>query len=124
MSVIDKVLRMAFGKRKEKNTLEIVFHKDANPYGTHGTIRASHRAHRLENASVRFAFVGISVPPALTPEIFKYIWESARAAGYMPVDLMTYGRVIEVDSVGSAQYLVSPERRRIESMHSIANPIQ
>lgn len=122
MSFVSKVYRKLFGVRKEKIELEIVFHKDANTYGSHGTIRASHKDYRLENACVRFAYVGTSVPPPLSPEVFEYLWEKARAAGFMPTELMTYGRVIEVSAVDSAKYLTSPDRRRVESLHVVAAP--
>lgn len=122
MSIVTNIYRKIFGTKKEKNELEIVFHKDANTYGSHGTIRASHKDYRLENACVRFAYVGTSVPPPLSPEVFAYLWEKARAAGFIPTELMTYGRVIEVSAVDSAKYLTSPERRRMETMHEVKAP--
>lgn len=122
MFSLSKLFRKLFGGKKPVNELEIAFHKDANQYGTHGTLRASHKAQRIDKASIRFVFVGVAVPPPLSPEIFAYIWERANAEGYIPTELMTYGRVIEVSSVDSAKYLTSPERRRMESMHTVANP--
>lgn len=95
MSVARSIARRIFGRSIEVIDLEIAFHKEANPYGSHGTLIATHVGQGLKNAPVRFVFIGMSEPPALTPRIAEYIWEEARAQGYMPSAIQTYGSVLE-----------------------------
>jgi hypothetical protein len=87
-----------FGQSIEVLGLEIAFHKQANLYGTHGVLVASHRDQKLANHPVRFVFVGLSEAPPLTPIIMNYIWEEARAQGYVPLKLMSYGHILETHS--------------------------
>lgn len=90
----------SFFKRKQQILeLEIKFHKDTNLFGEHGAIVVSHVRQRLANVSVKFVFVGVSTPPKLTPSLLLYIWEEAKAQGYVPHHIDSYGR--ENDFVNS-----------------------
>lgn len=95
MSAIRSILRTVFGKSWEIIDLEIAFHKRANLYGEHGRILASHRAENIDGEPVRFVFVGLSSPPPMTPRILEYIWEEARAQGFIPHAMITYGAVLQ-----------------------------
>lgn len=95
MSAIRSLLRTVFGKSWEICDLEIAFHKRANLYGEHGRILASHRAENIDGEPVRFVFVGLSSPPPMTPRILEYIWEEARAQGFTPHAMITYGAVLQ-----------------------------
>jgi hypothetical protein len=95
MSIARNLARRLFGQSIEVIGLELVFHKKANLYGTHGIITASHRDQKLDNYPVRFCFVGLSEAPPMTPVIMNYIWEEAKAQGYTPFKLQSYGHVLE-----------------------------
>lgn len=86
-------------KRKVSSIdLEIRFHKEANYFGEHGTIVVSHVKQNLRESPVRFVFVGITTPPKLDLRLMTYIWEEARAQGYVPHALATYGKDNEIDT--------------------------
>lgn len=95
MSFARNLVRRMFGQSIEVLGLEIAFHKQANMHGTHGVLIASHRDQKLENHPVRFVFVGLSEAPPMTPIIMNYIWEEARAQGYIPFKVMSYGHILE-----------------------------
>lgn len=111
------IARKVFGKSIEVVDLEIKFHKEANIYGQHGTLRASHVTQNIKDSDVRFVFVGLSVPPALTPLIFEYIWEEARAQGFVPTALTGYGQVLDTDKNVPTTALLSAERQAAENGH-------
>lgn len=87
-----------FGKRRTNpfDNLEIRFHKDANRFGEHGTLVASHIRQNLDKEPIRFVFLGMATPPKLTLELHSYICEEAKAQGYIPYDIQTYGKENEV----------------------------
>jgi hypothetical protein len=100
--------------------IELKFHKDANKHGTHGHLLASHIDHKLENHPVRFVFHGLTTPPPLTPKVMNYIWEEARAQGYIPKALHSYGHTLETATGFEPSELVSQERRDAEDrFHAI-----
>lgn len=76
--------------------LEIRFHKEANRFGEHGTLVATHIRQGIDKQPIRFVFVGMARPPKLTLELHTYIWEEAKAQGYIPHDLQTYGKENEM----------------------------
>jgi hypothetical protein len=84
------------GRINPYDQLEIRFHKEANRFGEHGTLVASHIRQGIDTKPVRFVFVGMATPPKLTLELHTYIWEQAKAQGYLPHDLQTYGKENEV----------------------------
>lgn len=89
-----KLLRAMFGRSFEVMDLPVKFYKEANLYGTHGWLVVSHLTENLKNVPVRFVFVGQSTPPALTPRILEYIWEEAKAQGFLPHALESYGATL------------------------------
>jgi hypothetical protein len=80
--------------------LEIRFHKQANPYGEHGTIVVTHVKQGLVEVPVRFVFVGVTTPPKLDVNTFLRIWEEAKAQGYIPHHFATYGLDNEIVFAG------------------------
>lgn len=113
MNILRKLWNKLSGKKANTTiALEMKFHKETNPYGTHGTLVASSKEQGLVNASVRFVFLGVTVPPPLTPEMINFIWEEAAAQGYIAHTLLAYGRVIVTDPNASNQFLVSAKQRQ------------
>ncbi len=112
------LIRRIWGVSIEVIDLKIVFHKDANLYGTHGHLKATHVDSRNVEQTVRFAFIGVSTPPALTPRIVNYIWEEAQAQGYTPIEIAKYGMVIPTDAQVRPSALVSEARRRAEGVRA------
>jgi hypothetical protein len=98
MSLFKKLAQRIWGKSFDVRELEIAFHKKANLHGTHGLLMASHRDQRLDNFPVRFVFIGMSEPPAMTPSVIDYIWDEAKAQGYIPHKLQAYGFVLDTTS--------------------------
>lgn len=112
-----------FGKNKSAspyNHLKVVFHKDANPYGEHGTIYADHVQHGLVGAPVRFAFVAkpktdtepnlveelVAVnPPNLTASLLAYITEEAEKQGYIVHCMRSYANIFTVQPPPNLNYL-------------------
>lgn len=122
MSFIRNLVRRAMGRSIEVLDLEIKFHKEANLYGRHGHLIASHKEQGLEGYPVRFVFVGVSRPPALTPRVMEYIWDEAKAQGYIPERLYSYDHILDVHEGLPAGCLVSQERRLAENQfHGIAS---
>lgn len=76
--------------------LVIVFHKEARHFGEHGKIRVSHKRQNIDDEIVTFAFPDLATPPNLDPFLINYIWEEAKAQGYIPHNLIEYGRTAEV----------------------------
>ena len=71
--------------------LDVKFHKDANHFGEHGQLKVTHVKQQLKGANIRFVFPGLAEAPALTRVMLDHIWESARAQGYIPHELVAYG---------------------------------
>lgn len=114
MSVARAIARRLFGRSIEVIDLEIAFYKQANHFGTHGVMIASHKDLGLKNHPVRFVFIGLSTPPAMTPRIIEYIWEEARAQGFIPASIQSYGEVLETHTGLSPRILVNGNRRQSE----------
>lgn len=118
MSLARTLARKVFGRSIEVNDLQIAFHKEANLYGTHGLLLASHVDQGLKNVPVRFVFVGLSEAPPLTPVIMSYVWEEAKAQGYVPHALSAYGLVLETHTGLKPRDLIAKERREAEDANS------
>lgn len=67
---------------KPKNQIKIVFDTDTAGLGHHGTIVATNRSKGMVNAMVRYSFIGMEVPPALSREIFNHIVDEASRNGW------------------------------------------
>lgn len=117
MTFFRNLAKQLFGTSFETIDLKIAFHKEANVYGTHGVLRASNIELGLENANVRFVFVGMSTPPPMTPRIFQYLWEEAKAQGFLPQELTKYGNVLITDTSMTSKFLVSAEQKQKEVFH-------
>ena len=80
-----------FNRANPHTDLEIKFHKEANHFGEHGQLKVTHVKQQLKGDNVRFVFPGLAEAPALTRVMLDHIWESARAQGYVPHELVAYG---------------------------------
>ncbi len=119
MSTARAIARRLFGRSIEVLDLEIAFHKQANHFGTHGVIIASHKDLKLDNQPVRFVFIGLTQPPAMTPRIIEYVWEEARAQGFIPFSIQSYGHVLATHTGLPPRALVSESRRDAEDAFSL-----
>ena len=120
MSFLRNLATAFFGKSIEVVDLKMAFHKEANNYGTHGVLIADHIDQKLENYPVRFAFIGASKPPAMTPRVVSHIWEEARAQGYLPQCIQHYGSAIEISAKDNEDALTN-ERLRQEAFSANKN---
>lgn len=77
--------------------IRVLFHRDTAGMQSHGAISASHVDYDLDNNPVRFSFLGMTTPPALTIETMEHIWQEAQSQGYMVHSLLSYGAVIEAN---------------------------
>lgn len=94
--LVDKALELLSGKAKEATVydLDVIFHRQTAGATAHGSITASSRDHKLDNAPIRFAFVGISHAPLLTPDVINHIFTEAMNQGYVPHALVSYKTLI------------------------------
>lgn len=83
-----------FSRKNKYSSLEIAFYKEASHFGEHGQLEVSSRRERLKHQTVAFAFKSMSELPDLTPELMVFIWEEAKAQGYVAHKLISYGQAI------------------------------
>ena len=119
MSLVRSIARHLFGRSWEVIDLEIAFHKQANHFGTHGVLIASHKDLKLQDHPVRFVFIGMTEPPVMTPRVIEYIWEEARAQGFIPFSIQSYGNVLTTHAGLPPRALVSESRRNAEDAFSL-----
>lgn len=67
------------------------FHTEAAYHGSHGKVFVTNRRLGLVNQEVNFVFAGRQLPPDLDLFIMSYIWEQAKARGFIPHKLSMYG---------------------------------
>ena len=98
MSALSKI----FGRGNKKpvvfgeiKRMRVLFHRDARGLQTHGALVVTHPDYDLDNNPIRFNFLGLSVPPVLTADVFQHLIEEAEAQGYVVHHLMSYGSVID-----------------------------
>lgn len=87
-------VRGLFSRRKKSNSIfpKVSFHTEDVQYGTHGYLKAACPQRGIgAPCSVRFVFVGLSHPPAFTPEVFAHIYAEAANAGFQVEFLESYG---------------------------------
>lgn len=96
MTRLRNLVEVLSGKRNQKNKLQIVFQtKTTVLQGTaHGLLVADHADQNIKNRLIRFVFLGVSTPPALTPALMTYIWEEATLQGFVPKELRSYGTTV------------------------------
>ncbi|MBX9705719.1 MAG: hypothetical protein K5Q00_05640 [Gammaproteobacteria bacterium] len=75
--------------------VEVLFHTEANLYGSHGEIIVSHVDLGIKHTPVRFVFKGMMTPPALRPAVLAYLFQQAENKGYIAFELVRYGAVIQ-----------------------------
>lgn len=78
---------------------QVVFYKEAAEYAEHFRLRVTNRTLKISDVVVPGAFVGMTQPPRLDVETLNYIFETARAQGYVPHHLEAYQLVDVVSPV-------------------------
>lgn len=96
------ILRRLLGA-KDKNEFNpvIVFDTDTIYFGEHGKLVVTHHKKRIIDRSIPFAFVGMTKAPALNEYHFHLIFEAAREQGYIPHEIVEYGRNAEIVTIDS-----------------------
>lgn len=93
--------RLPFLKKKQPVVLDglkrlrVLFHREARGLPSHGAIAVSHADYGLDNEVIRFNFLGLSKPPALTIEVMRHLIEEAETQGYVFHQLISFGMVID-----------------------------
>lgn len=90
-----------FGLKKKQEhkayDLEIRFHTEAARHGRHGQIQVSHVRKGIKHRVVNFVIVGFTQPPQVTPGLMQYIWDEAKAQGYVPHEFVGALEINEAD---------------------------
>lgn len=100
----------AFGWGKHKpiqpDSLEILFHTAAAYFGEHGRILATNRSQGIIEKPVIFSIKGVTTPLPMNLRLFFHIWDSAKAEGFIPHELLSYGTIIaptEIEGLSDGQ---------------------
>jgi hypothetical protein len=94
MSIFERV----FGKREkqiEPDQIDILIHEQAAYFGEHGRMIATNRELNIIEKPVIFCLKGFSKPLPLNHRMYAHIWKSFLAEGWIPIELIKYGTVIE-----------------------------
>lgn len=97
------LLNLFLGRRAREvqpDQIEVLFHTEAAYFGEHGRLLMTNRALGIEEKPVIFCLKGISSPIPMNLRLFWHIWESAKAQGFIPLELLSYGKVIERSGAG------------------------
>jgi hypothetical protein len=92
-----------FGKKEQAITpdqIEILIHREAAYFGEHGRMLATNKQLGVVEKEVIFCAKGFTTPPALNHRMFAHIWNSFLEEGWIPLEMVSYGTVIE-KQVGS-----------------------
>lgn len=112
-----KFLSSIFRKKHpiDRARVKVSFHTDDVDYGTHGYIVVQCRQRGINKPSpTRFVFVGLSQPPLLGERSLAYLYEQARAQGFVPYHIQSYGMVVKTGAVNNLRVLLSDDRRKAE----------
>lgn len=103
-------------KKSHISNLEIAFHTESIDYGTHGYITANNKQLGINKPClVRFVFVGLPTPPALTEETIKFIFDQARNKGFGVVNLASYGLTVRSKQPRDLSSVISEDRKLAEN---------
>lgn len=97
-------------------SIRICFHKEAIYFGEHGVIKVTNKKMGLVEQDISFVFVGVTTPPPLNLDTYVRIWEEAKNQGYIPHEMVQYGKNNEVFDVERAEYNIC-----MAEPHSIAS---
>lgn len=78
--------------------IKIMFHKQCNMVGSHGTILVTHKARGMHLATIRFMIADVAVAPALTPKLLYQIKSAAESQGFLFYELVSYARMQPVNN--------------------------
>jgi hypothetical protein len=102
--------------------LKIAFHDDARYFGVHGRMQVSHKTKRLKGVPIVFVFPDMVTPPQLNPSMLAYIWAKAEAEGYIPHQLLEYGKDAEIVNFSKKEPVISTEAMHVLS-HRLAKEV-
>ena len=103
-------------KKANASNLEVSFHTENVDYGTHGYITANNKQLGINKPClVRFVFVGLPTPPALTEETIKLIFDQARNKGFGVVNLASYGLTVRSKQPRDLSSVISEDRKLAEN---------
>ena len=100
--------------------LRVLFHREARGLRSHGAMAVSHADYGLDNEVIRFNFLGLSVPPALTIEVMRHLIEELETQGYVFHQLVSYGTVIYPNPTASVTDLIQEQAARGIALPGIA----
>lgn len=90
------LIKAIFGAKEiEIEQVEVLFHTEAAYFGEHGRLLASNRALGITEKPVIFCLKGHTTPLPLNHRMFAHIWKQAQAQGFIPLEMIKYGSVIE-----------------------------
>lgn len=87
------LFKSLFSSKTSAGLPPVRFYKDAIHFPEHGRITVTHHTLKVRDLDVQFAFEGMSTPPALNPTSLNYIFEQAKAQGYIPYEIISYQMV-------------------------------
>ena len=128
------VARYTFHKmhtRATKNfTFKTLFHKEAHPFGEHGTIYVDCPAKGWRGEPISFVFEDVPTSPQMSLDLLMKLWADAELAGYIPIALRTYNQIHAAVKPARSAYVAkdaqeaaihaSNERRNMKHRHEQA----
>ncbi|WP_144106588.1 hypothetical protein [Paraburkholderia sp. BCC1886] len=109
MGIIERIFGQAEEvKRTSLNEIDVRFHKEAFLHTVHGYLVVTNRQLGIKEAPVAFAFPNYSKAPVLDQRLIVDLWEAAKAQGYIPHRLDSYGAIKPMASADVAN--ASPAR--------------
>jgi hypothetical protein len=101
--------------KKEKNItpdqIEILIHTDAAYFGEHGRMLATNKELGIVEKPVIFCLKGYTTPLPLNHRMYAHIWNSFLADGWIPLEMIKYGSVIDKSMFGEPEVTPAQGRR-------------
>lgn len=85
-----KALFTREAKEKTVYDLQIAFHRQSAGMRVHGQLTVTNREFNLDNRPINFSFIGVAVPPLMTPDVVYHLWMEAVNQGYIPHAIYSY----------------------------------
>jgi hypothetical protein len=82
-------------KEIRPDDIQVLFHTEAAYHGEHGRLLVTNRAVGMIEKPIIFCLKGVSTPLPMNLRLFWHIWESAKAEGFIPLEMLSYGNTIE-----------------------------
>jgi hypothetical protein len=95
-------ISIKFGQKAKEvrpDDIQVLFHTEAAYHGEHGRLLVTNRAVGMIEKPIIFCLKGVSTPLPMNLRLFWHIWESAKAEGFIPLEMLSYGNTIEYAEV-------------------------